>query len=305
MGAIEKNDFIPKAANLQGGVFTVQQAIAAGLSPGQAKVQKRTGRWQRVAGRGWCGLDQPIGSLQAAWALHLTWPDAVIWGPSALALWLTDPPLPKAGVVFGALDQPRRPSFRIQARHTTLDQVEVTDLGGLLVQSLSGATADTLVLLPPQAADSLFAWTMSRNQLKANDFSQAVSRRERRIGAQLLRRYLKMAVSGAASPAELELHMLLEANGLIGWQANKRIELTDGRWIRVDLAFENQRVVIEVDGWAFHSSRDAFSHDRSRDAALQAMGYRVLRFTWDDITNHPTRTVGLIQQALSTDGNHR
>jgi very-short-patch-repair endonuclease len=36
---------------------------------------------------------------------------------------------------------------------------------------------------------------------------------------------------------------------------------------------------VEVDGFAFHGGRDAFERDRTRDAQLQAHGYRDMRVT--------------------------
>lgn len=47
---------------------------------------------------------------------------------------------------------------------------------------------------------------------------------------------------------------------------------------RVDFVVE-EAVVVEVDGWEFHQSRDAFERDRARDRELLARGLPVLRFT--------------------------
>lgn len=49
----------------------------------------------------------------------------------------------------------------------------------------------------------------------------------------------------------------------------------------VDLLVE-ECVVVEIDGYAFHSDRAAFVRDRRRDRALAALGYPVLRFTYAD-----------------------
>ena len=38
----------------------------------------------------------------------------------------------------------------------------------------------------------------------------------------------------------------------------------------VDMLWREQRLVVEVDGFAYHSGRAAFERDRRRDAALQA-----------------------------------
>jgi very-short-patch-repair endonuclease len=45
-----------------------------------------------------------------------------------------------------------------------------------------------------------------------------------------------------------------------------------------DFAFPSQRLLIYVDGLAFHSSLRARIHDTRQSNRLQVMGYRVLRF---------------------------
>ncbi|MDR0592427.1 MAG: endonuclease domain-containing protein, partial [Bifidobacteriaceae bacterium] len=54
----------------------------------------------------------------------------------------------------------------------------------------------------------------------------------------------------------------------------------------------------EVDGWAAHGSRPAFQRDRIRQNALINAGYRILRFTWDDIANREQFCVDQIISAL-------
>jgi hypothetical protein len=47
----------------------------------------------------------------------------------------------------------------------------------------------------------------------------------------------------------------------------------------VDFHWPTQGLVVEVDGYEFHRSRQAFENDRARDAALQLAGVRVIRVT--------------------------
>lgn len=56
--------------------------------------------------------------------------------------------------------------------------------------------------------------------------------------------------------------------------------------------------MVEVDGYAFHSSRAAFERDRVRDAELQAAGYRVLRVTWRQVTGEPEAVIARIAALL-------
>ena len=66
----------------------------------------------------------------------------------------------------------------------------------------------------------------------------------------------------------------------------------------VDFLWRAERLVVEVDGYAFHSSRASFERDRLRDSELQAAGLRVLRVTWRQIVDDPMMLVARLAQAL-------
>jgi hypothetical protein len=65
-----------------------------------------------------------------------------------------------------------------------------------------------------------------------------------------------------------------------------------GRFIaRADFAWPAAKLVVELDGFGPHSGRDAFQRDRRRQNALVNEGWKVLRFTVDDISNDPWRVI--------------
>jgi very-short-patch-repair endonuclease len=66
----------------------------------------------------------------------------------------------------------------------------------------------------------------------------------------------------------------------------------------VDFLWREQRRVIEVDGYAFHSTRQATTRDRRKDDDLEAAGYRVTRFTADQILHDPSDTLERTRRAL-------
>ena len=66
----------------------------------------------------------------------------------------------------------------------------------------------------------------------------------------------------------------------------------------VDALWPEQRLIVELDSWRFHSGRSAFEADRERDAALQAAGYRVVRVTWRRLEREPERVAALIAKLL-------
>ncbi len=55
-------------------------------------------------------------------------------------------------------------------------------------------------------------------------------------------------------------------------------------WIPSDPTF---KLIIECDGFQHHSSKKSFSSDRQRDRVLQTKGYRVFRFSGQEIYHDP------------------
>jgi len=63
----------------------------------------------------------------------------------------------------------------------------------------------------------------------------------------------------------------------------------DGEECQFDFVWHAERLVVEVDGWATHSTRRAFREDRRRDRLLRLAGWEVVRFTWDDVVHDAAR----------------
>ena len=66
----------------------------------------------------------------------------------------------------------------------------------------------------------------------------------------------------------------------------------------VDFLWRPQRRVIEVDGHTYHSTRQSATRDRRRDDDLAAAGYRVTRFTAEQILYDARDTLARTRRAL-------
>ena len=77
---------------------------------------------------------------------------------------------------------------------------------------------------------------------------------------------------------------------------------TGARIGRVDFAWPAARLVVEVDGFAFHADREAYRKDRRRGNALQRAGWRVLRFSWEDVVGAPDSVVADVRDVLDAHG---
>jgi very-short-patch-repair endonuclease len=74
----------------------------------------------------------------------------------------------------------------------------------------------------------------------------------------------------------------------IFWSKIRRFGLTVERQARiagvgrVDFRI-GPKLIVEIDGAAYHTDPVAFERDRHRDAVLSALGYRVLRFSYNQV----------------------
>ena len=67
----------------------------------------------------------------------------------------------------------------------------------------------------------------------------------------------------------------------------------------VDAFWPDTRLIVELDGDAFHRTRGDRRRDRERDRALTLAGYAVIRFDWDDVTSRATQTAAIILDLLA------
>ena len=68
---------------------------------------------------------------------------------------------------------------------------------------------------------------------------------------------------------------------------------------RFDAAYPSERLAIEWDSLRWHLQESAFNRDRVRDREAIVHGWRILRFTWKDVTERPDEVVATIRKALA------
>jgi len=220
-----------------------------------------------------------------AWAPH-----ACLWGRSALdaASGCLDP--------FGRGEEiqlagaPRHPQPGIHWYAAEVPDRFVMCVDGLrcarpviaaaaLAATDGGVAIDRLLMRDPAAGEDLAA--------VADWF-------ERRAGNGARRPVLAEVRQRPWSGLERELHRLLRQARIGGWRANVEVPTALGTCV-VDVMFDAQPLVLEVDSWEYHASQEAFELDRRRQNGLVLSGYRILRFTAPMITGEPARVIGAIR----------
>jgi very-short-patch-repair endonuclease len=66
----------------------------------------------------------------------------------------------------------------------------------------------------------------------------------------------------------------------------------------IDVLYPAERVIIEVDGYEFHSDRDSFGRDRKRDAVMLAHDYQTVRITAEHMEDDPEHEAQLLMAIL-------
>lgn len=285
------------------GLFSAQQAVAVGYSHTDITRMVRRGRWVRVSrgvlmteGHAMTPDDELLfAQLQAG-------PSAVLVQRSAAGVFgwdlLTEAERPEIALP----DRPRRTRSLIV--RTVLAPADVMVVGLLRLTTPERTVLDLAARLPLTeavvAVDSAF-----RSGLITPERAERGWRgRPRANGRAAARRTLDLASPLSGSVPETEMRLLISASGLPLPICQFEIWVGGELVARVDFAWVKQRLVLEVDGFAYHSDRSAFQHDRTRQNALIRAGWRVLRFTVDDIRLRPDEVVAQVRQALGEETPH-
>lgn len=99
------------------------------------------------------------------------------------------------------------------------------------------------------------------------------------------------------SEAERSLLALIRSAGLPMPRTNVKVAGHE-----VDLHWPAHNLVVEFDGWTYHSTRAAFERDRRRDADLQLAGQRVMRVTHRQLCGEPIPLIARCAAALAAPG---
>ena len=105
------------------------------------------------------------------------------------------------------------------------------------------------------------------------------------------------AMAPGESTLEVRLLEIIRDYGMKAPVRQHRVTIS-GRNYRIDVAYPDEMLAIEGDGFGVHSERERFEADRVRQNELVLHGWRVLRFTWRQIRQQPEYVAATIRAAL-------
>jgi hypothetical protein len=286
---------IAALATRQYGVFSRAQAVQAGMHPRTIDRRVDRGAWEPVDHAVYRVAGTPPSWRQQLMAACLAGP-AVASHRSAAALWgFVDCGETVAEVT--ALRHRRRHRGGVvwhESRH--LDPRDVTELEGIPVTRPLRTLLDLGLVVDADRLEELLDDGMRRGWFSHTEVWRRWEELGglRRPGAAVVLSVLERKLAGQRPPGsilETRFTQLLRRTGLPPPVPQYAVH-DDGEFVaRVDFAYPELAVVIELDGEERHSSRSSRKHDARRERRLVALGFRVLRFHWEDVHNNPDAVV--------------
>jgi hypothetical protein len=183
-------------------------------------------------------------------------------------------------------------------RSRTLAPSDVTVRDGIPVTSVARTLLDLSAVLKPPDLEVAIDRAERQGIFDLTAVVDVLDRAKGRKGARALRRLVAAyRPSNQRSRLEREFRALLETAPDISRPAfNALVEGETGTH-EVDAYWPRERLVIQLDGFEFHRTRRDHERDAASNRDLELAGHRVIRFTWDDVTAHPERTLRRVRLA--------
>ena len=300
--AIERSAVVDEITRSQHGLITTEQAVRL-LGP------SRKARW--VSERRLISVQPAVFRMSGA---PQTWHqsmlaaalavDGVVSHRSAAELWGLIQPAGYAEVsVPGKVDRTVRPPaivHRIVDLHPDL----ALEREGLRVTDAVRTVIDLGLVMPWWLVHRAIAKGISTHAFELSDVRSLRDAlgRPGRNGTGVVRDILEgnlLIMGKEESELEKRFTELARRHGLPPLSLQHEVwEI--GRFVaRIDAAYPELKLAIEIDGFEHHSSPDAFQRDRTRQNHLVALGWTVLRFTWSDVVKRPAHVARMIEQAIN------
>lgn len=287
---------IAALAGKQHGVVARAQLEDLGIGRGAIRHRVDCGRLQPLD-RGVYAVGHRVLSRHGRWmaAVLAAGSDAALSHRAAAALWQIRPSdRPAIDVTV-----PRKllPRLGLHPHRAVLPHDEITIKDNIPTTTPARTLLDLAGVLNRHALERALHQAETLHLADHTSLDELLNRHPNARGTKALRHILaSQSLGTTVTRSELEndfIAFLAEAD-LPPRNVNTIIEGEE-----VDFAWREPRLVVELDGYDTHSTRQAFEDDRARDRKLQAAGWRVVRITWRQL-HEDQRTLTRELHALLT-----
>jgi len=302
MGKREWEHACSRLAASQYGCIERAQALKLGVSKGAIQRKLTTGSWLWLRPNVFALAGSPNSWHRQLMAATL-WagPGSALSHRTAARLWGLDG-FDASAIELTSLRRLRpveSTDLIHRVRSVRLLQIKIRQ--GLPVTSPERTLLDLAVTQSKDRTEQLLDELLRQKGVTLRQLAIHLARHRTRRGWKILRQLVRERSQGQApleSKLEQLLYSLIKESGLPPPQRQLRVATQSGT-VRLDLAYPKQMLAIEADGHRYHSSRQAWQYDLSRASELTALGWRLLRFTWEDVHRRPEVILDHVDRALA------
>jgi hypothetical protein len=236
---------------------------------------------------------------------------AAVWGAGDIAVashrsaaWLWEMrDVPRWRPEVTVAGRSRRSPTRVTVHRTDrLDPADSTHCDGIPVTSVPRTLLDLGAVTDVQVVRQAAQDAVIRKLVAPEDLLcvlERVGRRGRR-GTAALREAVETSFldDRLESRLEQELFELVLRCEVPPPVPQYELRCIDGRQVRLDFAWPDQRVAVEADGRRWHATTADFERDLARSNSITASGWSIYRFGWSDVRDRRAGTVASVHRAF-------
>jgi very-short-patch-repair endonuclease len=291
-----KDDALRRLAARQHGAFSRRQALALGHTPTQITKRVARGSWIVLRPGVYAIAGTPATWERKAMSAVLQCGDRTVLShlaaASVLSLIATKPDVIDVTVHLDA-HHTRGRGVRVH-RTNLLERTDRRSVNGIPITSPNRTLVDLAGVIPKRTLEAILDDALRRGLTRVSALARFLDRCGRKRGAAELRRLLRDRMDGHThSELEREFRRIVKAHRLPD-PGRQRIVGP----FRIDFAYLDDRVLIELDGWGHHSTKTDLQADTRRQTELGSEHWFVLRFSWEDVTRNVGWVVSRIRKVL-------
>jgi very-short-patch-repair endonuclease len=292
----ERDPAVGWVADCQLGLIAVPQLLAAGV--GRGLITRRAAKGmlhRRHRGVYLVGHSHPVpGAVELA-AVLAVGRDAFVSHRSAAALWgLVQAAADDMDVTVVGRECRSRDGLRVHGV-AMLDQADRSHRRGIPVTAPARTVIDYASTVGAEEAERAIAEAFALRLVTEAQIMSAADRAPTRAGVARVRAI--MGQPGGAkrtrSGGERAMLRLVRAAGLPEPRTNHAVA-----GFSADFCWLEERLIVEVDGYHFHSDRMTVERDHRRDVVHRDAGFEVLRFTGRQRDHAPLYVAAVIARTL-------
>jgi very-short-patch-repair endonuclease len=298
---------------LDGGVLLTSRALEAGWPRRSLTRKLREQGWVRLHAGAWAEPGSSPDLITRLRAVQLIRPRLIVSHRSAAAIWGIETLRRSTGTPLEFIDPGRtlhggERGVRVRRMHVAPSEVtmirhglRLTGVRRTLTDLLRAGPRDDAVVAVESALGCRTVNGIRRPPL--TDVAALTASLKAKAGSPGTARastWLRLCDPHAGSPAETIARLRLHDAGLHP-ESQAELITPAGRRVRLDFFFRAKGLAVEIEGYAYHGTRDSHRRDVARyNQILQCPEVRsLLRFTAEDVFHRPAYMIQEIRTALA------